>query len=389
MQIASDIGLNQTGLKRRRRRLGARLLRLSVAAALIGFVFISPYEAIYAVALPFIVVPGMLAEPAFERIAFLLVLLVVLAALYVLIALMSGRKTLVLYLRRFGLSDSNRMITRAIEGGLGRHYRVLTLDDSSFKPLEVPRTERILSRIGIPIAVLLLLVTFLSWGGGQGLGLPDKLLAILFVLFPFAYGFGGILLLLPLLTLMPIVVAVLIYRWRIRRRSKLEIRSEEEIHRCLIRVQGLAAWLRRPSMLAPQALVVKVTDKLWQEVVSELAEAARLVICDVSEPTKNLIWEVEHVFAEPEIKCLFVGNGPMVRSWVQETGDEDPEAPRSWMKSLLQEQTILVFDPTGRFPQRRFNRNLRNSLDNVSDASRHRGAPIALTRAHARSNRLC
>ena len=360
MQIANDVALNQAGLRRRWRRIGARVLRLAVAVGLLGSVFTFPI--VFWVSFS----AGMVlyASSTLERTIFLLVFVAVLAALYVLIALLSSRKTPVLYLRRFGLSGANRMITKAIEGGLGRHYRVLTLDDSSFKPLEVPRIERILSRIGIPMVVMLFLVTLSSFGF---LGLPYTLQAILFLVFPFAYGYGGIVLLPLLLMLMPIVVAILVYRWRIRQSFKLEIGSAEEIHRCLIRVQGLAGWLRRPSLIAPQALVVKVIDKLWQDAVSQLADGVRLVICDVSEPTNNLIWEVERMSARPEVTCLFVGNGPMVRRWVQETVDAGAETPSSRMKSLLQEQTILVFDPTRHFAQRSFNRNLRNSLDNLMD----------------------
>src|SRR5215468_1731792 len=156
MEIASDVALNQTGLKRRRRRLSARLVRLAVAAGLIGLVFTSPSEAIYLLALtsmPLMMLYGELS--VLERSLLVLLYLAGISVLYVLIALMSSRKIPILYLRKFGLSRANRMVTRAIEGGLGRQYRVLTLDDSDFKPLEIPRIERILSRVAIPIALLL------------------------------------------------------------------------------------------------------------------------------------------------------------------------------------------------------------------------------------------
>ena len=365
MEIASDVALNQTGLKRRRRRSSARLVRLAVAAGLIGLVFTSPSEAIYLLALtsmPLMMLYGELS--VLERSLLVLLYLAGISVLYVLIALMSSRKTPILYLRKFGLSRANRMVTRAIEGGLGRQYRVLTLDDSDFKPLEIPRIERILSRVAIPIALLLLLVTLVSFMGGEKLGLPESVVVRLFYWLPVAYGYGGILLIWPLLTLIAVVFAVLVYRWRIRRSFKLEIRSREQIYGCLIRAQRLARWLMRPSMMAPQALVVKVIDELWQEAVSTLAEGLHLVVCDVSEPTHNLIWEVERMSALPAVRCLFVGNGPLVRSWVKQPVDADPEAPHLRMKRLLQGQTILVFDPTRPFVQRRFNRSLRNCLDN-------------------------
>src|SRR5262249_42645581 len=280
MEIASDVALNQTGLKRRRRRSSARLVRLAVAAGLIGLVFTSPSEAIYLLALtsmPLMMLYGELS--VLERSLLVLLYLAGISVLYVLIALMSSRKIPILYLRKFGLSRAKRMVTRAIEGGLGRQYRVLTLDDSDFKPLEIPRIERILSRVAIPIALLLLLVTLVSFMGGEKLGLPEPVVVRLFYWLPFAYGYGGILLIWPLLTLIAIVFAVLVYRWRIRRSFKLEIRSREQIYGCLIRAQRLGRWLMRPSMMAPQALVVKVIDELWQEAVSTLAEGLKESMC--------------------------------------------------------------------------------------------------------------
>ena len=363
MQITSEVELDQTGRRRLRWRIVARALRLAVAIGLAAVVFISPglfvlygFELFIPVHMAIFFSPSIL-----ERIVWVLVFLVGLAAIYILIVLISSRKIPVLFLRRFGLSGPNRTITRAIEGGLGRHYRVLTLDDSNFVPLEVPRIERIFSRLGIPFAVLVFFLALVSFSGG--LGLPDAV--ALRILYWFPMGLYAALLWLPLLGLSAIVLVILIYRWIIRRSFKLEIGSVEQLRRCIARVRGLAAWLRRPSMMAPQAVVVRVVSKLWQEAVSDLAGQVRLVICDVSEPTDNLIWEVERMSARPEVKCVFIGNGPMVQKWAQATGEPDADTPASRMKSLLQEQTILVFDPARRFPQRRFTRNLRNSLENV------------------------
>ena len=123
-------------------------------------------------------------------------------------------------------------------------------------------------------------------------------------------------------------------------------------------------------MMAPQALVIKVVDRLWQEVVSELADHTHLVICDVSQPTNNLKWEVENMLARRNVRCVFVGDSPMVQTWAQADSDSNLEAPAARMKSLLHGQTILVFDPSQQFAQRKFNRNLRNSLENVSNTTK-------------------
>lgn len=381
MQIVSDVRLNRVAIKRRRLLLGAPLLRLATAASAVFYVakFFFTSSADFSDMPPFAVIAycvtsaitpafiplevALYGTSAFQRVLGLLEFFIILLISYLLIVLMSNRKVQVLYLRRFGLSAANRMITQAIEGGLGRRYRVLTLDDTDFQPLEVPRIERILSRIAIPCAVLILFLAVFSEIGGQGLGLPDAVTVR--IIGWFGLGLMGELLRVPLFTLMVVGVIILIYRWRIRQSLKLEIRSVEHIHRCLIRVRRLGGWLRRPSIMAPQALVVKVVDSLWQQTVSELVEQISLVICDVSEPTSNLTWEVENISARPEVACVFVGNAPAVHSWVEQIFGADVETAASRMKRLLHGQTIVVFDPARRFAQRRFNRSLRNSLENV------------------------
>jgi hypothetical protein len=160
-QIASDVRVSQTRLRRLGRSV-AWVIRYAVVGGLILFFFTFRNEFIYLAERAFI---GFFTGP----IVWLLKSLAILATVYVLAALMSSRKTPVLYLRRFGLSDANRTIAQAINGGLGRQYRVITLDDSDFVPLEVPRIERILSRFGIPFALLVFFLAVDSLTGGQGL----------------------------------------------------------------------------------------------------------------------------------------------------------------------------------------------------------------------------
>ena len=119
--------------------------------------------------------------------------------------------------------------------------------------------------------------------------------------------------------------------------------------------------------MAPQAVVVNVVDELWQETVSQLATDVRRVIVDVSEPTADLIWELEQVFTNPKIVCLLVGDGPMVRQWIEEEdGDLHLASAHSGMKALLQARTILVCEPQKHRSQRTYTRNLLWWLDNVN-----------------------
>jgi hypothetical protein len=81
---------------------------------------------------------------------------------------LSRSKFAVLYLRKFRHSAAHKTVTMVLESGLGRRYRVVTLDDSSFKPIEVPRTERFLSRfgwllgLGVSVAVVVVALPVLS-----------------------------------------------------------------------------------------------------------------------------------------------------------------------------------------------------------------------------------
>lgn len=67
--------------------------------------------------------------------------------------LIEGRKYTLLYLRRFR-SDLSVFIAMNIQRGLGRLFRVITLDDRRFPSLEVPRLEKWSSRLLPPLLLL-------------------------------------------------------------------------------------------------------------------------------------------------------------------------------------------------------------------------------------------
>jgi hypothetical protein len=376
VQITNHIELTESGQKRWRRQRAATLLRWAFVACLVVIVLVFPVQVIVVFFMPVELFkkPRGYSEILFN-LTWLLIMLMFLAALFGVMILMSSKKLPVLYLRRFGLIAANRRISQAIERGLGRYYRVVTLDDSSFRPIEVPRWQRIFSRVGISVvslafAVVAAALFFMNrlWGPSHTnlrLNMVDAIGAYIATV-GFFIGMLGI----PLLILFVLFAAMLAWRWHIRRRSRLEVRSRGDIERCLGRVRRLAGWLGRPSIMAPQAVVVNVVDELWQETVSELAIHVGLVIVDVSEPTANLIWELEQVFTNPQIVCLLVGDGLMVRKWVEEDGDLHLASAHSRMRALLQAWTILVCESQLRSAQRTYARNLRRWLGNIADAVR-------------------
>src|SRR4051794_24099463 len=63
----------------------------------------------------------------------------------------AGPKLTIVYLRRFRLSAAQVVVTAALEQGLSKQYRVVTLDDGNFPPMEVPRLYRRISRYAWPV----------------------------------------------------------------------------------------------------------------------------------------------------------------------------------------------------------------------------------------------
>lgn len=206
----------------------------------------------------------------------------------------AGPKLTVLYLRRFRLNAAQNVVTSALERGLSRRYRVVTLDDASFPPMETPRLYRRLSRYGgavgwsVVLGGLFLLVwTFYASSSPTITGMISSvaLAGLLVLVAPVV---------LPVVTVVAILftAALLVQRWRVRRRSRLEVRTEEDLDRAEEAVSRLAQWSTRSTLLAPRATVVRVTDDLWQVVVERMVRRTNVILVDLSVPTENLRWEL-------------------------------------------------------------------------------------------------
>jgi hypothetical protein len=268
--------------------------------------------------------------------------------------LAEGRKRIVLYLRHFGFTSAHETVSLVMEAGLSRRYRIVTLDDASFRPLEVPKFEKRLSRYGPWIAVLVLWVTWTF-------GLIIHYMAFIPVLL---YLFG----MLWFFTVL--FVSIQVHRGRIRRRSRLLIEKRHDIRRCLIRIASLASFLRGPALMAPQVTVVRVATELWQGAVVDLSKFASAVIIDVSVITQNLLWELEFVLAALSSNCVLIGQPESIRSWT-ETKDESAAAMAiTRAQELLHEKTVLTYTSGNVKQQRAFRHSLTTALDNVAQRPR-------------------
>jgi len=309
-------------------------------------------------------------SPALGVLAWALLGVPCIAALYVLFAIVEGRKTAVLYLRRFRFADAQHAMIRVSEAGLGRRYRIVTLDDSTFQALEVPARERRIARYGpwllgtalIAVAGGSLIGTLMSFGPWSPVPIILGLGIILTSGSPFIIG---------LIWLCVLAFAtMLVHRRRVRRRAHLAVQTDSDVRRCLLAVAALGSYRRSPPLMAPQATVARVADGYWQEVVRQLLTHTGAAIVDVSVLTPNLLWELERLRAHGFERCVLVGLESHVGMW---SGIEPPSEDAARAQALLAGRTILHYRAGGWRQRRRFRRSLTNALDNV--AVRNRPGP--------------
>src|SRR5262245_250929 len=137
MTLVDDIPLTREG----RRRRTARYVRIT--GALLLLLSALPL----AVSIDVLVALAVLGGPILP-----------LLCAYVLLSIARGRTSVVVYLRRFGRSSSNMAVAQALESGVSRRHRIVTLDDSRFVPLEVPKWERRVSRYGPPLLAIAMIL---------------------------------------------------------------------------------------------------------------------------------------------------------------------------------------------------------------------------------------
>ena len=276
---------------------------------------------------------------------------------YVLFSLAGGRKSVVLYLRRFGLTLSGNVVSRALESGLSGRYRIVTLDDSQFPALEVPPWERRLSRFGPPVLAAVLVGAFVFTVRSLRQQGNFLFLSLTAVTIP-ALAIG----LWLLLTLFALLV---IHRMRIRRQARIRIASDQDLEEGVRRVDRLGGWWRTPGIMAPQATVLGVDDGLWQKTVARLSQHASAVLLDVSEPTDNLVWELEAVSQSASARVVFVGERSLVTHWVATRENAAASTATNRVAALIGEGPVLLYDSADRRSRGGFRRHLMTAFDNL------------------------
>jgi len=112
--------------------------------------------------------------------------------------------------------------------------------------------------------------------------------------------------------------------------------------------------------------VVTVASSIWQPVVRRLTSVSSAVIIDVSEPTNNLLWEIETLAPEMRSRCILVGEQTRLVRMTTGTAEQE-SSPRARLLRLLDGEQVLAYS-SDKGNLTRFARSLHARLDSLRTA---------------------
>jgi hypothetical protein len=330
--------------------------------------------------------------------------------------LVRGRRSLVLFLRRFGYDDATAAVTFAVTRTIGSAWRLVTLDDAEIAPLGVATITGGIFRAVHAISTalrwaaegLLRVFPFAPWAlfGIVGADLvrariwerANEQAAWQRVLDPYlnivsntfdgrlpldavtlslpglfaalAVGIAGAVIALgTALTAAPlmwVLGAVLLFfasfpGGAVKEAEQLKARDVRTTADIDAAAHVLADWSRK--VFGPRLVVLRVASAIWRPAVSRLASVSSVALIDVSEPTANLIWEIEELTRRSP--CVFMCRHDRALEIAAAAGSTSQSTFDDDMGRLLDMEEILAYT-TDRSGRKRFARALRAKLLSLS-----------------------
>ena len=112
--------------------------------------------------------------------------------------------------------------------------------------------------------------------------------------------------------------------------------------------------------------VLTVSSAIWQETVTGIAELSAIPLIDISEPTENVLWEVEELVRRFGDRCVFIG----AYDRLQELTTREPDPLMERLSTFLDGRQVLGYKSDAR-GRKRFVRALGSTLE------RHIRRPLA------------
>lgn len=332
--------------------------------------------------------------------------------------LVRRHRTLVLFLRRFGYDDAQDAVTFAVLRTIGPSWRIVTLDDAEMTPIGVASAPRMLFKTGriasrwvlttghaLGIKAFPMLITAL-WGivalalagpafefARTGKTTPeawiravDPLVTIVasvfdgrmpldaigptlpgvFAVFAIAaaFSFGMMLVTMAALLLSFPLSTVLFFLSS----SASSIREAEDSKTVAVSstfevdLAARAIARRSRKVFGPRLVVLRVQSSVWQHAVTQLAALSSLPLIDISEPTENVLWELETLIARFGDTCVFIGHYDQVTALATPPqGEPAASSIQHRLATLLRGREVLAYT-TDKQGLTRFARSLRGLL---------------------------
>ena len=358
--------------------------------------------------------PEKLFEPNFPlrqvEAAFVAALLIAIAGVKYGRRVFRGRRSIVLFLRRFGYDGSMQVVTYAVAETIGVAWRLVTLDDDEIAPLGVDTASKVMFGTGERLVKLaqkgykLVMIVFpgaiwgmcgvvalqvlMVWPDWRRLftdGTVDRYTAIFETVMegriPSAYfepslpgafavlatgvalGLAGLLIIfVTLLAMFPLFGFVMFATSAAEALRKAEQEKTATISQSS-EVADMASELSRrgSQTFAPRLVVVRVASSVWHQTVSALASVAVATIVDLSEPTENLVWEITELMRlHGQDRCIFIVDHSRIAK--DETLDlDDAVGLEARVIRLVGDREVLAYT-TDRAGMRRFARALYGRL---------------------------
>lgn len=323
-----------------------------------------------------------------------------------------GTRQTVLFLRRFGFDGAQQVVTFAVVSTIGGMWRLVTLDDAEMAPVGVDAVAKSVFNLATPArriasAAMSVVLTTFPWAiyGMCGViaieiarapevgrlsdnGVMDRYLAVIERLMnaqlPIAYydfslpGLFAVLatafvIWLPLtfviaLSRIPLFPVMWMAKASARALRDAETRKTATVqHPPEIARRADEISHQSQRILAPRIVVVRVESLLWPATVSALARRAGAVIIDISEPTENVLWELEEMERLRPGKYILIGEVASIRRWSAGIAAQPPQSFWTRFASHLVEAEVLAYT-TDKGGMRRFARALHGRLRDLPTA---------------------
>jgi hypothetical protein len=110
-------------------------------------------------------------------------------------------------------------------------------------------------------------------------------------------------------------------------------------------IPGLVAQIARSSHrgMSARLWVVKVASPIWQDAVAALALRSERILIDVSLPSDNVLWEIEHLTPELAARCVFVGRHDHVSWLADDAADRPANDLGRRLQVTLAARTVLTY----------------------------------------------